>query len=54
MGGGEDISPRFVVQATALLAAGNIESAVEACRATLLRPVSSTGKWRHASRAFLQ
>ncbi len=46
MGGGEDISPRFVVQATALLAAGNIESAVEACRAGITRyPWYATGYW---------
>lgn len=46
MGGGEDISPRFVVQATALLAAGNIDSAVEACRAGIARyPWYATGYW---------
>jgi tetratricopeptide (TPR) repeat protein len=46
MGGGEDISPRFVVQATVLLAAGNIERAVEACRAGIARyPWYATGYW---------
>lgn len=46
MDGGEDISPRFVVQATALLAAGNIDSAVEACRAGIARyPWYATGYW---------
>ena len=46
MDGGEDISPRFVVQATALLGAGNIESAMEACRAGIARyPWYATGYW---------
>jgi tetratricopeptide (TPR) repeat protein len=43
---GEDISPRFVVQATALLTAGNIDGAVEACRAGISRyPWYATGHW---------
>lgn len=46
MGGGEDISPRFVVHATAFLSAGNIERAIEACRAGIARyPWYATGYW---------
>jgi tetratricopeptide (TPR) repeat protein len=46
MGGGEDTSPRFVVQATALFAAGDFEGAVEACRAGIARyPWYATGYW---------
>jgi tetratricopeptide (TPR) repeat protein len=46
MGEGGDISPRFVVHATAFLAAGKIERAIEACRAGIaLYPWYATGYW---------
>ncbi len=46
MDGGEDTSPRFVVQATALLTAGSIAGAVEMCRAGIARyPWYATGYW---------
>ena len=46
MSDGGDISPRFVVHATAFLTAGNIERAIEACRAGIaLYPWYATGYW---------
>ncbi len=46
MAWGEEISPRFVVHATALMAAGKLESAVETCLAGITRyPWYATGYW---------
>jgi len=46
MAPGEEISPRFVVHAAALLAAGKLESAVETCLAGLAQfPWYATGYW---------
>ncbi len=46
MAPGEEISPRFVVHAAALLAAGKLESAVETCLAGIARfPWYATGYW---------
>jgi predicted Zn-dependent protease len=44
--GGDDISPRFVVHAMALLSAGNVDAAAETCHAGITRyPWYATGYW---------